>query len=36
MTRIYDESYAKRFKKKFDELWTKGELFLWLDLQRYP
>ena len=28
MTRIYDESYAKRFKTKFDELWTKGELFL--------
>jgi sugar-specific transcriptional regulator TrmB len=28
MTRIYDESYAKRFKTKFDELWIKGELFL--------
>lgn len=28
MTRIYDESYANRFKKKFDELWAKGELFL--------
>ncbi|WP_230627910.1 TrmB family transcriptional regulator [Methanosarcina barkeri] len=28
MTRIYDESYAKRFKTKFDELWAKGELFL--------
>lgn len=28
MTRIYDESYAKRFKTKFDELWTKGESFL--------
>ncbi len=28
MTRIYDESYAKRFKTKFDELWTKGELFI--------
>ncbi|WP_410509496.1 TrmB family transcriptional regulator [Methanosarcina hadiensis] len=28
MTRIYDESYAKRFKTKFDELWKKGELFL--------
>lgn len=28
MTRIYDESYAKRFKTKFDELWEKGELFL--------
>ena len=28
MTRIYDESYAKRFRAKFDELWAKGELFL--------
>ncbi|WP_440955354.1 TrmB family transcriptional regulator [Methanosarcina sp. Mfa9] len=28
MTRIYDESYAKRFKAKFDELWKKGELFI--------
>jgi len=28
MTRIYDESYAERFKTKFDELWIKGELFL--------
>jgi len=27
MTRIYDESYAKRFRTKFDELWTKGEFF---------
>lgn len=28
MTRIYDELYTKRFKTKFDELWTKGELVL--------
>ena len=27
MTRVHDESHAKRFKTKFDELWKKGELF---------
>ncbi len=25
MTQIQDESYTKRFKAKFDELWTKGK-----------
>lgn len=27
MTRVHDETHAKRFKTKFDELWKKGELF---------
>ncbi|MBP1908321.1 TrmB family transcriptional regulator [Methanolobus bombayensis] len=27
MTQINDESYTKRFKAKFDELWTKGKQF---------
>ena len=27
MTQIHDESYTKRFKAKFDDLWTKGERF---------
>jgi hypothetical protein len=27
MTRVHDESHAKRLKTKFDELWKKGELF---------
>ena len=27
MTRVRDESHAKRFKTKFEELWKKGELF---------
>jgi sugar-specific transcriptional regulator TrmB len=27
MTQIHDESYTKRFKAKFDDLWTKGKRF---------
>lgn len=27
MTQINDQSYTKRFKAKFDELWTKGKRF---------
>ncbi len=27
MTQINDESYTKRFKAKFDDLWTKGKRF---------
>ncbi|KXS42912.1 MAG: hypothetical protein AWU59_1380 [Methanolobus sp. T82-4] len=27
MTQIHDESYTKRFKAKFDDLWTKGKQF---------
>ncbi|SFM31817.1 TrmB family transcriptional regulator [Methanolobus profundi] len=27
MTQIHDEAYTKRFKTKFDDLWTKGKRF---------
>ncbi|MDK2830743.1 helix-turn-helix domain-containing protein [Methanolobus sp. WCC1] len=27
MTQIHDESYTRRFKAKFDDLWTKGKRF---------
>ncbi|WP_340818271.1 helix-turn-helix domain-containing protein [Methanolobus sp. WCC4] len=27
MTQIHDESYTKRFKAKFEDLWTKGKRF---------
>ncbi|WMW22820.1 helix-turn-helix domain-containing protein [Methanolobus mangrovi] len=27
MTQIHDEAYTKRFKAKFDDLWTKGKRF---------